>query len=155
MTIHLVRPQSDEDWRQARQLIEEYAASLNVDLSFQNFAHELENLAGVYAPPTGAFLLAEENGERMGCVGLRQFAERVGEIKRFYVAPAAQGCGMGRLLSKGIVAAAKELGYDSLLLDTLPSMKAALHLYKSLGFKLTEAYRFNPVPDTVFLKLEF
>ena len=56
------QPQSEEDWRQARQLIEEYAASLDLDLSFQNFAHELEHFTSEYASPTGAFLLAEEKG---------------------------------------------------------------------------------------------
>ena len=39
VTIRLVPPKSDEDWRQARRLIEQYAASLDVDLSFQNFEH--------------------------------------------------------------------------------------------------------------------
>ena len=71
MTIRLAQPQSEEDWHQARQLIEEYAASLNLDLSFQSFAHELGHLASEYVPPTGAFFLAEENGAYVGCVGLR------------------------------------------------------------------------------------
>jgi hypothetical protein len=43
VTIRLAQPNSEESWRQARQLIEEYAASLNLDLSFQNFAYELEH----------------------------------------------------------------------------------------------------------------
>jgi ribosomal protein S18 acetylase RimI-like enzyme len=149
MSIRLAPPRSTEDWHQARQLIEEYAASLNVDLAFQNFAQELE-----YAPPMGAFLLAEEEGVRLGCVGLREFADGAGEIKRLYVIPAAQGRGVGRLLAEGIVAAGKELGYSALLLDTLPSMKQALNLYQSLGFELTAPYRFNPVAGTVFLRLE-
>ena len=152
--IRLAQPKSEEGWRQARQLIEEYAASLNLDLSFQNFAHELEQLTSEYAPPTGAFLLAEETGVYVGCVGVRQFSDRSGEIKRLYVIPAARGRGVGRLLAKGIVAAAKQLGYNRLLLDTLPSMKEAQSLYVSLCFKPTAAYRFNPVPGTAFLELE-
>jgi GNAT superfamily N-acetyltransferase len=149
-----VRPQSDEDWRQARLLVEEYAATLPVDLAFQDFAHELDNLAGKYASPHGAFLLAEENGARIGCVGLRQFAEGAGEMKRLYVTPAATGRGAGRLLAEAIVAAARDIGYASLLLDTLPKMTPALRLYESLGFKPIPAYRFNPVPDAVFLRLD-
>ncbi len=154
MTIRLTQPQSEEDWRQARQLIEEYAASLNLDLSFQNFAHELEHLTSEYAPPTGAFLLAEEKGVYLGCVGVRQFSDGIGEIKRLYVIPSARGRGVGRLLAEGVVAAAKQIGYTRLLLDTLPSMKEAQSLYVSLGFKPTAAYRFNPVPGTAFLELE-
>ena len=153
MTIRLVPPKSDEDWRQARRLIEQYAASLDVDLSFQNFEHELKNLTSDYAPPMGAFLLAEESGIFLGCVGLRQFAEGVGEIKRLYTDPAARGRRVGRLLAEGIVEAARDLKYARLLLDTLPFMQEAQSLYASMGFKPTAAYRFNPVPGTVFLEL--
>ena len=153
MTIRLAQPQSEEEWRRARQLIEEYAASLNLDLSFQNFAHELGHLANEYVPPTGAFLLAEEKGAYIGCVGLRQFSDGIGEVKRLYVSPAARGRGVGRLLTEGIVAAAKQLGYTRLLLDTLPSMKEAQSMYVSLGFKPTVPYRFNPVSGTAFLEL--
>jgi len=154
VTIHLAQPKSDEDWCQARKLVEEYAASLNLDLSFQDFAHELEHLTSEYALPTGAFLLAEERGVYVGCVGVRQFSDGIGEIKRLYVTPPARARGVGRLLAKGIVAAAKQLGYTRLLLDTLPFMKEAQSLYVSLVFKPTAAYRFNPVPGTAFLELE-
>jgi putative acetyltransferase len=153
VTIHLVEAQSEGDWRQARQLAEEYAASLNMDLSFQNFGHEMEHLASEYAPPAGAFLLAGENGAFFGGAGVRQFSAGVGEVKRLYVSPAARGRGVGRRLAEGIVAAAKQLGYTRLLLDTLPSMKEARSLYMSLGFKPTAPYRFNPVPGTVYLEL--
>ncbi len=154
MAIHLVQPRSGDEWRAARHLIEEYAASLNLDLSFQNIAYELEHLASEYGPPAGAFFLAEENGSFFGCVGLRQFSEGVGEIKRLYTIPAARGCGLGRLLAERIVAAGRVLGYRRLLLDTLPTMKEARSLYLSLGFKPTAAYRFNPVAGTAFLELE-
>jgi len=154
MAISLSRPQSAADWREARRLIEEYAASLNVDLCFQNIGHELEHLAEVYGPPSGAFLLARENGVALGCVGLRRTAEGVGEMKRLYAAPAARGKGVGRMLAEAIVAAARDLGYASVVLDTLPTMKEAQALYASLGFKPTSAYRFNPVPGTSYLELE-
>jgi GNAT superfamily N-acetyltransferase len=153
MTIRLTSPQSDSGWREARRLIEEYAASLNVDLSFQNFGHELEHLAIEYGPPRGSFLLAQQNGVHVGCVGVRQFSGDTGEVKRLYIASAARGLGAGRLLAEGIVAAAKRLGYTRLLLDTLPPMKEAQALYVSLGFKPIAAYRFNPVPGTAFLEL--
>jgi GNAT superfamily N-acetyltransferase len=154
LTIDLVHPESEDEWHRARRLVEEYAASLDVDLSFQNIEREIENLTSEYSPPTGIFLLAKEGGNYLGCVGLRRFTDDAGEIKRLYTVPAARGRGLGRRLAEDIVTAGRQLGYTRLLLDTLPSMEEARSLYVSLGFKPTSAYRFNPVPGTAFLELE-
>jgi len=153
-SFSVLEPQSPAMWREARRLIEEYAATLNVDLSFQGFDYEINHLADEYSPPAGGFLLAEENAHGIGCVGLRRFADGVGEIKRLYVAPAGRGRGIGRTLAEAIVRLARERGYGRLLLDTLPTMTEAHALYRSLGFVPTNAYRFNPVPGTAFLALE-
>ena len=153
-TICLTQPQLPEDWLQARRLIEEYAASLGLDLGFQNFAHELEHLASEYCAPTGAFLLAREQGTVLGCAGVRRFAADDGEIKRLYVVPPARGRGVGALLARGIVAEGRRLGYSRLLLDTLPAMREAQCLYMSLGFRPTAAYRYNPLPGAAYFELQ-
>jgi carbonic anhydrase len=153
-SVSVLEPRSPAMWREARRLIEEYAATLDIDLSFQGFTHEIDHLADEYSPPTGGFLLAEENAVGIGCVGLRRFADGVGEIKRLYVAPSARGLGLGRTLAEGIVRLAQQRGYGRLLLDTLPTMTEAHALYRSLGFVPISAYRFNPVPGTAFLALD-
>ena len=152
-TVTLAQPQSAEDWRQARALVEEYAASLKLDLSFQNLAHELEHFSSEYSAPAGAFLLAREQDACLGCVGVRRFAADDGEIKRLYVVPAARGRGIGVLLARGIVAEARRLGYARLLLDTLSFMQEAQSLYASLGFRKTTAYRYNPLPGAAYFEL--
>ena len=153
MSVTLIQPDSVEAWDQARALIEEYAAALGVDLSFQNFAHELDHLADEYSPPCGAFFLAIDAGASLGCVGLRPHAPGIGEIKRLFISPAARGRGLGRLLAQAIIEAGRQCGYRQLLLDTLPSMQQAQALYASLGFKPTTPYRYNPVPGTAYLEL--
>ena len=153
VTAVLQKPKSAADWRDARRLVEEYASSLNLDLSFQNFARELEHLENEYSPPAGAFLLVREEGAFVGCVGLRKLTDTAGEIKRLYVAPAARGYGLGETLARGIVEEGRQLKYARLVLDTLPSMLAARSLYQALGFKPVEPYRYNPVPGTAFLEL--
>ena len=152
--MRLLQAATPHEWDEARRLVREYAASLNVDLSFQNFETELQHFSTEYAAPRGAFILAEEADQYLACIGLRPFSEESGEIKRLYVAPAARGRGLGRLLTERIIAAARAMGYRSLLLDTLPFMKDAQALYLSLGFKPTTAYRYNPIEGSAFLRLD-
>jgi ribosomal protein S18 acetylase RimI-like enzyme len=153
--VQLVRAVTPHDWAEARRLIEEYAASLGVDLCFQNFDEEIEHLAVHYGAPRGALLLALADNDAVGCVGLRAHDDATGEIKRLYVAPAARGMALGRTLASAIIQTARECGYRRLVLDTLPTMQAAQSLYTSLGFQTIEAYRYNPVQGTVFMELVF
>jgi glutamyl-tRNA synthetase/glutamyl-Q tRNA(Asp) synthetase len=152
--VLLRAPDSAPAWSAARRLVEEYAASLGVDLGFQDLARELEHLRREYGPPAGDFRLAWVDGRALGCVGLRRFADGVGEIKRLYVAPPARGRGAGRLLARAIVESGRRLGYRRLVLDTLPSMRDAQALYATLGFRPIPAYRFNPVAGTAYLGLD-
>ena len=148
----LVHPDSPALWETARELVREYAASLNVNLDFQNFDEELLHFENEYAPPTGTFLLARQNNEFLGCGAFRRFSASDCEMKRLYVRPAGRNLGLGRRLA--LIIEAKSLGYKRMLLDTLPTMQSAQALYQSLGFQPTEPYRYNPIQGTSFLKLE-
>ncbi|MFH5925065.1 GNAT family N-acetyltransferase [Roseomonas xinghualingensis] len=140
-----------------RRLFSAYAASLEIDLAYQNFAAELAGLPGQYAPPAGALLLARglEGGneaEPLGCVALRPMpANGCCEMKRLYVSPRGRGLGLGRALVEAIVAEALRIGYREMRLDTLPSMAGAIALYRKAGFTPTEPYYDTPVADTIFL----
>jgi GNAT superfamily N-acetyltransferase len=131
-----------------------YAASLPVDLDYQDFAAELAGLPGKYAPPRGALLLARANdGLPLGCVALRELDDECCEMKRLYLVPSARGLGLGRALTVAVIEEAKRLGYRELWLDTLPTMRAAQDLYAQLGFEPIAAY-YQPTPaGTVFMAL--
>ncbi len=136
-----------------RTLFQEYAAALDVDLSFQGFDAELRDLPGNYAGPRGALLLAEDATSVLGCVAVRPLDLTIAEMKRLYVRPAARKSGLGRLLAESAIAFAREAGYHRLRLDTLPSMARAQGLYASLGFQPIAPYRANPIPGTAYLEL--
>jgi carbonic anhydrase len=139
---------------QVRQFFRNYAAWLGVDLCFQNFDEEMATLPGRYAAPQGRLFYAEVDGKGAGCVGIRPFAEGACELKRLYVDPAQRGLGIGRLLALAAIRAARELGYRSILLDTLPAMRIAVKLYRELGFLEAPAYYQTPLEGTQFLALD-
>jgi putative acetyltransferase len=150
---NLVHMSSPEEMPLVRKLFEEYAASLDIDLCFQDFAHELETLPGEYAPPDGTIVIALSDGEPAGCVALRRFEKTLCEMKRLYVRPEHRGKGVGRALAEAVIERAREIGYASIKLDTLLSMTEANALYVSLGFATCAAYRPNPCEHPVYMEL--
>jgi putative acetyltransferase len=138
----------------ARQLFEEYAASLGISLCFQGFDKELAGLPGSYAPPRGRLLLACRGEESAGCVALRPLEPGTCEMKRLYVRPAYRTGGVGRLLAERVIQEAATAGYHRMRLDSLPTMRAALQLYRQLGFREIAPYTTSPVEGAVFLDLQ-
>ena len=138
----------------AKRLFEEYAAWIAIDLSFQNFAEELRRLPGDYAPPRGALFLAWADARPAGCVAVRRIDDDTCEMKRLYVRDSFRGLSAGEQLAREAIEWARAASYRRMLLDTLPSMRAAHRLYERLGFRETPAYRFNPVEGARFMALE-
>jgi ribosomal protein S18 acetylase RimI-like enzyme len=152
-STRFIQAESPEQIAQARELFLEYAGWLGFSLCFQNFDKELAELPGAYAPPRGRLLLAQQAGETAGCIALRPILDGACEMKRLYVRPAFRGQGLGRELAVRVIEEARTLGYERMLLDTLPDkMAGAIKVYRSLGF--TEIGPYYQTPDTGFLFME-
>ncbi len=147
---------SPEDVEKIRYIFNQYALGLGIDLSFQNFEHELQILPDLYGSPTGCVILAEaETGQVVGCVALKPLKEfGVCEMKRMFVDASQRGTGLGRKLAQEVISYAKQAGYHTMKLDSLERLTSAVRLYESLGFVTTEPYVFNPMPEAVYLKLD-
>lgn len=142
-----------EDIQTVRQLFNEYAEAIGIDLTFQNFEEELLHIADIYMPPEGALLLAMHEGLPAGCVGLRRIDAHRCEMKRLYVRPTSRGKGLGNTLCRKIISKGCQLGYREMLLDTLSTMVGAQKLYRAHGFKETEPYYHNPLPAAQYFLL--
>ncbi|HER00201.1 MAG TPA: N-acetyltransferase [candidate division Zixibacteria bacterium] len=114
----------------------------------------MKTLPGKYASPEGRLIIAEYNSEIAGCVAVKKIGEGVCEMKRLYVRPKFRGKKIGRMLAERIVADASDIGYDLMRLDTLERLKEAISLYRSMGFKETTAYVYNPIEDVVYMELK-
>jgi putative acetyltransferase len=156
--IRLTTASSPAEFDTIRELFQEYARGLGVDLCFQQFDQELAELPGQYAPPNGALLLATVNGEPAGCCALRPLDStdypNASEMKRLYVRNTFRGLGLGRMLAEAILDAAREAGYSSVLLDTLDEMETARSLYEDLGFEEVPPYYHNPIAGAHYLKAD-
>jgi len=138
----------------AEELIREYAASLGIDLGFQNFELEMAEFPRAYARPDGRILIAFEGGDAVGVVGLRKLSDKICEMKRMYVRRNFRQRGIGRMLAKRAIEEAQDIGYYRMRLDTLSRLKEAVSLYDSLGFKKIGPYTDNPQRDVVYMELD-
>lgn len=139
---------------EVKDLIREYSLWLGRDLSFQDIDSELHNPSVKYAPPEGELLVALDGEKVLGMVAYHRLSAETCEMKRLYVRPEARGIGLGRRLAAEIISRAAAAGYSEMVLDTIEPLRAAISLYKSLGFKECEAYYHNPMSDVIYFMKE-
>jgi putative acetyltransferase len=138
----------------ARTLFLEYAQALGFSLCFQGFDQELAGLPGKYARPHGRLLLAANDGQAAGCVGLRALEDGICEMKRLYVRPEFRGKSIGRLLAERVISEARAIGYTRMRLDTVAgTMADAVALYRRLGFVEIPPYCENPNAGVLYMEL--
>lgn len=76
-------------------------------------------------------------------------------MKRLYVRSQFRRHGLGKVLAERIIAEARQIGYTRLRLDTVePKMKAAVAMYRQLGFTEIAPYRPNPIEGALYMELK-
>lgn len=145
-------PVTELQLKDAVNLFNEYANSLNISLDFQNFSKELEIINSMYGSPTGCLLLVYDNNIAIACAAYRKIGEGICELKRMYIKPAFRSQGIGQHLVNLLCDKAKQNGYCLMRLDTLNTMLPALSLYRKNGFKTIEAYYHNPNEGVVYME---
>jgi GNAT superfamily N-acetyltransferase/DNA-binding MarR family transcriptional regulator len=137
----------------ARWCINQYFAELNTRFdagfdpsrSISADAHEL-------APPAGALLIARLRDRPIGCGALKFHRRAPAELKRMWVAPEARGLGLGRRLLVELERHAREAGARTLRLETNRSLKEAIHLYRTRGYREVPAFNDEPYAHHWFEK---
>lgn len=150
----VVLARGKREFLRARSLFLEYSRDIGQDLGFQDFSRELTELDTRYGPDEGGILLLRVGRLWAGCAAVRRVEGKTAELKRMFVRPGFRGRGFGRLLAETALARARRLGFDAVRLDTLPQMKEAAGLYRSLGFREIGPYRYNPVPGAKFFEVK-
>ena len=91
-------------------------------------------------PPRGAYVIAYVDDKPLACGALRPLGDTTAELRRMYVLGSARRHGVGRALLVSLEQRARELGYDTLRLETGNRQQAAMALYESFGFQRIAAF---------------
>jgi GNAT superfamily N-acetyltransferase len=130
------------------------SADSSVKIGLEQIDSQIAALPGPYGPPRGEIILAFEREEVVACGALRELEPKVGEIKRVFVRADHRGPGFGPRLTRALLDRARELGYERVRVDTLPSMAAAIQFYQQMGFIPIPAYWPHPVPGALFFEFK-
>lgn len=144
VTVAVESPLQDD----VRILISELNATL-LALTPPEFCSHMtaEQMAGA---DTTVFI-ARQNGAAIGCGALRRHAGGIGEVKRMFTRPMAQGLGIGGLIVERIEALARAEGLQRLVLETGDQHFAAWRVYERAGFsRCAPVLDYRDIPSSVF-----
>lgn len=88
----------------------------------------------------GAIIIAEMDGVTVGTCALVKMKDRTYELAKMAVAPDVQGQKIGWKVGLATIEKARELGADTIYLETNTVLKPAINLYRKLGFQDTKGY---------------
>jgi putative acetyltransferase len=94
-----------------------------------------------------AYFVLEHKNKIIGGAGIAKLDNcktNICELQKMYFLPLARGKGLGTLLISKCLEKAKEFGFESCYLETMPYMEAARKLYTKNGFLNLE----KPIGDT-------
>ena len=132
----------------AAQAVEQYFAELHSRFP-GGFDAAAARAADAVAATDGAsmFAVANSDGMPVACGGVQQLTATCGEIKRMWVHPAWRGAGLGSRLLRYLEAAAVELGYQTIRLDTNATLTDAIAMYERAGYHHIARYNDNPYAE--------
>lgn len=81
------------------------------------------------------FVAREDDGNAVGCGGLRDLGGGAGEVKRMYVDPAWRGSGVAARILRALEEWAREQGWTSLRLETGDRQPDAVRFYTRCGYE--------------------
>lgn len=139
-TIRTIKPADNKALATIiRKSLEEFKANKPGTVYFDDTT---DHLSDVFTLEGSIYFVAELGGEIIGGGGIYPTAnlpEGTCELVKLYLSSKARGRGIGKLLMEKCIAAAKELGYKKIYLETMPELTVAIPMYKKSGFTHLQA----------------
>jgi ribosomal protein S18 acetylase RimI-like enzyme len=105
------------------------------------YLRDLDAFETEYSKENGAFLVATEGDEVIGCGGLRRLNPNDGELVRLWLKKEKRKQGIGRMIFDMLIRAAQEKGYAKVYLDTSHRCAHAVALFRKNGFVDCDKYK--------------
>jgi len=116
-----------------------YKQEYNYGLMFEAYvAQGFYEFYKNYDPQKDCTWIAEHNNKIVGFLLLMHREHGAAQLRYFILDPGYRGIGLGKKLANLYVDYLKEKGYKTSYLWTTDELFAAAHIYKQLGFKLTQ-----------------
>jgi DNA-binding MarR family transcriptional regulator/GNAT superfamily N-acetyltransferase len=108
----------------------------------------------LFDAPGGAFVVVRDPDQRsaIGCGGLQTLEPGVGEIKRMWIGADWRGLGLAGRLLADLEHRGREIGHDTIRLDTNAVLTDAIAMYERAGYQAIERYNDNPYAQRWFEK---
>lgn len=128
-------------------------AELNAETLRHYAPHECHHLTvEQMAESTTTVFVARRAGQAIAMGALRRHGEGLGEVKRMYTRPDAQGLGVGAAILSAITAKARGEGLTRLALETGDRLAAAVRLYERAGFTACGPFAdYTQEPTSLFM----
>jgi putative acetyltransferase len=109
---------------------------------------DLADVEGSYWKNGGVFhVVLSPDGSIIGSAGLFRLNPEEAELRKMYLLPAARGRGIGKRLLGRLIADARCLGYQRVVLETASVLTEAIDLYRSAGFSPVSRGHLSPRCD--------
>jgi putative acetyltransferase len=122
-----------------RRSLEEFGANHPGTVYYDDSTDHLFEL--FQSTPGSAYFIAEKEGQILGGAGIfptEGLPEGTCELVKMYLSPSSRGLGLGRHMINRCLETAKETGYTSIYLETMPELKKAISVYEKFGFEFLE-----------------
>jgi putative acetyltransferase len=119
-----------------RKALEEFNANKCGTVYYDKSTDELYEL--FKQTSQSAYFVAEKDGKILGGAGIfptEGLPDKTCELVKMYLSSEARGMGLGREMINQCLITAKEKGYTSVYLETMPELKKAVSVYEKFGFR--------------------
>ncbi|MDQ3291239.1 MAG: GNAT family N-acetyltransferase [Bacteroidota bacterium] len=149
------RTATNADIPEIVELVKQCLPEFNLTFSPETSERDLQNIEATYLNQGGTFeIIQSAEGKIIGTVALLRVNATTAKLRKMYLAKDYRSLGLGRLLLERILEKAISLGYQEILLETVHTMKTAIHLYESFGFrKVNQVVAVSPRCDIVMRKI--